>query len=78
MPEAPHWYEFRVVGKEARRYWAPKGGRECLVAEIELYLRDGGLEVRLTDPLGRPLTIRAELWCRERGEPGATHGVSER
>ena len=73
MP-SKYWYEFRVVGKEVRRYWAPKGGKECLVVEVELYLKGMDLEVKLTTLLGTPVKIVAELWCREREEPNATYG----
>ena len=71
-----NWYEFRVIGREIKRYWVPKGGRECLVVEVELSLKDMDIEVKLTDMLGRPLIIKVELWCREREEPNTTYEVS--
>ena len=68
-----YWYEFRIIGKEVRRYWVPKGGKECLVVEVELYLKGMDLEVKLVDLLGTPVKIVAELWCRERKEPSTTY-----
>ena len=67
------WHEFRIIGKEVKRYWIPKGSKECLMVEVELYLKGMDLEVKLVTLLGTPVKIVAELWCRERKEPNATY-----